>query len=126
MELASDFETITITVAEVNQAPVASDDVYTTKQDTLLSVTVGTGVLANDSDSDGDVIAATLVTSPATGVLVLNSDGSFTYTPEEGFFGSVTFSYRAHDGQTYSEVAQVRINITPAGQLFLPIIQNGS
>ena len=67
--LASDFETITITVAEVNLAPVASDDVYTTKQDTALSVPVGTGVLANDSDVDGNAITAVLINLPEKGFL---------------------------------------------------------
>ena len=104
---------------------MASDDTYTTKQDTPLSVPVGTGVLANDSDGDGNAITAVLINLPDKGILSLSSDGSFTYTPEAGFFGSVTFTYRAYDGQLYSENAQVRIDITPAGQLFLPIIQNG-
>src|SRR5258707_300561 len=77
--------TVSITVTPVNDPPgtsggIVADDSYTTPEDTQLTVTVP-GVLANDTDVDGDPLTAILVSSPAHGTLNLNSDGSFNYTP---------------------------------------------
>src|SRR5204863_380897 len=75
----SGVATVTITVTPVNDAPVAAnDDNYTTPEDTQLTVSAP-GVLANDSDVDGDPLTAMLVTGPTHGTLTLNSDGSFSY-----------------------------------------------
>jgi len=52
----------------------------------------------------GGVSGATLVSGPSNGILVLNGDGSFTYTPYENFSGSDGFTYRAGNG-TLVEVA---------------------
>ena len=70
--------TVTLTVTAVNDAPVAVSDAYTTDEDKPLSP--ATGVLGNDTDVD-NLLAAVLVGGPAHGVLVLNANGSFTYTP---------------------------------------------
>ncbi len=76
--------------------PVAADDTFnTTPGDTLTVETPG--VLANDTDADGDSLAAVLVSGPANGTLTLNRDGSFTYTPNEGFTGTDTFTYLAEE-----------------------------
>lgn len=56
------------------------------------------GVLTDDSDPDGDVISAVLVSGPSNGTLTLNADGSFTYTPNAGFQGKDSFTYNASDG----------------------------
>ena len=56
------------------------------------------GVLANDTDVDGDALTASLVTQPAHGTLSLNADGSFTYTPDANYNGADTFTYAANDG----------------------------
>ena len=55
--------------------PVAADDSYATDEDTPLTV-AAPGVLANDTDVDGDTLTAVLVTGPAHGTLTLNADGS--------------------------------------------------
>ncbi len=49
-------------------------------------------VLTNDSDIDGDALIAQLVSGPAHGTLSLNVDGTFTYTPAEGFEGDDSFT----------------------------------
>ena len=54
---------------------MAVDDAYTTAEDTPLTV-AAPGVLANDTDVDGDALTAVLVTGPANGTLTLNADGS--------------------------------------------------
>src|SRR5205814_5102359 len=67
--LESGEATVTITISPVNDAPVASaDDTYTTPEDTTLTVGAP-GVLANDSDIDGDTLSAVLVNSPTHGSL---------------------------------------------------------
>jgi VCBS repeat-containing protein len=108
---ACDTATVTITVTCVNDAPVAQDDTYTTNEDTPL-VVAKPGVLGNDSDVDGDPLTSVLVSGPAHGTLTLNPDGSFTYTPNPNFYGTDTFTYRAFDGELYSNVATVTITVS--------------
>src|SRR5206468_936158 len=76
----SNVATVTINVTPVNDAPVAAPDSYTTNEDAALNVPAA-GVLANDSDVDGDTLTAVLVSGPSHGTLTLNANGSFTYTP---------------------------------------------
>jgi VCBS repeat-containing protein len=92
--------------------PVALDDSYTTAEDTPLIV-AAPGVLANDSDPDGDPLAAVLVSGPAHGTLTLNANGAFTYTPAANFNGTDSFTYRASDGTTNSNLATVTQTVTP-------------
>jgi len=72
---------VTVTVTAVNDAPIANPDIYTTLQNTPLSVPAP-GVLNNDSDAEGTSITAALVTTTTHGSLTLNVNGSFTYTPD--------------------------------------------
>ena len=104
--------TVALTITPVNDAPVAVNDAYTTAEDTPLTI-AGPGVLANDSDLDGDPLSALLVTGPAHGTLSLNADGAFTYTPAANFNGADTFTYRANDGALNSNIATVALTITP-------------
>lgn len=95
-------------------APVAVDDRYaldTTGGSTTLTVTAAQGVLANDTDTDGSWLAASLVTGPTHGTLTgaLAWNGSFAYTPEPGFSGVDTFTYKALDPSFESNVATVQI-----------------
>jgi VCBS repeat-containing protein len=69
------------------------------------------GVLANDSDANGDRLTAALVASPAHGTLQFNSNGSFTYSPAPGFTGIDAFRYRANDGLASSNRTRVAIAV---------------
>jgi hypothetical protein len=109
----SGSNTITVNLTNVNEAPVAHNDSYTTNQGTPL-VVAAPGVLANDTDVDGNTLTAALVAGPASGTLALNSNGAFTYTPNSGFSGSDSFTYRANDGSLNSGVATVSITVNPA------------
>jgi hypothetical protein len=53
------------------------------------------------------------VTNPAHGALVLNADGSFTYTPAADYFGPDAFTYQASDGTLASASATVAITVNP-------------
>jgi len=110
---ASPITTVSITVTTPppgNRAPVAQNDTYTVAKDTALNVS-GSGVLANDTDPDGQPLTATLVSAPNNGVFNLNASGSFSYTPLNQFVGTDTFQYRASDGLT-SSIATVTITVT--------------
>jgi VCBS repeat-containing protein len=96
---------------QVNTPPVANDDTFSTVHDTVLNV-AAPGVLGNDTDAENDPLTAVLVSDVVNGTLALNSDGSFTYTPNAGFVGADSFTYLANDGQDDSNLATVTINVT--------------
>lgn len=91
-----------------NSPPTVQDDAYTATAGQQLSI-ASPGVLANDSDPDGDGLAAVNGTNPANGTVALQGDGSFTYTPNPGFIGEDSFTYQASDGSATSGTATVRI-----------------
>ena len=107
---SSAITTVAITVAAVPDAPAAANDSYTVANTAVLNV-VAPGVLANDTDADGDTLSAVLVTGPSVGTLTLTANGSFSYAPPSGHVGSVTFTYRASDG-TLTDDAIVTISVT--------------
>lgn len=120
----SNLATVTINVNRANQAPTAVDDKYTVGEGGVLTVGDRHGVLVNDADPDGDLLAADLVADAANGSVDLNSDGSFSYTPASGFRGDDAFTYTAADGGATSAPATVRITVTPRGdsnELFSPV-----
>ncbi|NQV23048.1 MAG: tandem-95 repeat protein, partial [Rhodopirellula sp.] len=104
--------TVTITVTPVNDAPAAADNSYSVNAGAILNVTLP-GILANDSDIDGDALTAVLLAGPTNGTLTLNSDGSLTYTPAIGFSGSDSFTYKANDGTLDSNAATVSVTVNP-------------
>ncbi|GAA1515108.1 LamG-like jellyroll fold domain-containing protein [Nocardioides humi] len=96
-----------------NAAPVGEADAYTTAKGEVLEVDAP-GVLANDTDADGDDLTAVGATQPAHGELELAEDGSFSYTPDAGFTGTDTFTYRASDGTAQSGPTTVTITVQAA------------
>jgi Bacterial Ig domain/PKD domain/Calx-beta domain/Palmitoyl protein thioesterase len=95
-----------------NEAPVAVDDAYEVDEDAQL-VFPAPGVLANDTDADGDLLYAEVVEGPEHGVLTLLEDGALAYTPEPDFNGEDELTYVATDGADESEPATVTIEVTP-------------
>ena len=109
--------TVTITVERAvpgNRAPTAGADAYEAVAGQVLTVPAP-GVLMNDADADGEALTATDLTQPTRGTVVLARDGSFTYTPNAGFTGTDSFTYRASDGKATSAPATVTITVKPAG-----------
>ncbi len=77
-----------------NNAPIAVNDRFLG----TTGMPVYGNVMTNDSDPNGEVMTASIVASSADGVVVLNSNGSFSFTPNAGFVGtSTTFTYRLID-----------------------------
>ncbi|WP_188699514.1 cadherin-like domain-containing protein, partial [Sphingomonas prati] len=97
---------VMVSVDAVNDAPIAIDDVATTRQDTFVRISV----LANDRDVDGD--ALTLGTaSAANGTVVINADGTLTYTPRAGFSGPDTITYNVLDARGGNAGASVAVGV---------------
>jgi len=103
---------IEINVTPVNDNPIAVDDSETTDEDNAVSGEV----LPNDSDVENDTLSVntTPIVAPASGSLVLNADGTYTYTPNANFNGTDTFEYEVCDDGTPAvacDTASVTITI---------------
>ncbi|WP_410503587.1 Ig-like domain-containing protein [Leeuwenhoekiella sp. ZYFB001] len=101
----------TITSNEI----LAINDINDTFEGQPVSGDVGT----NDENPDGpaDSEVYTVLTQPASGSLVFNADGTYTYTPNDGFIGEDTFSYEVCDGGSPQacDSADVIIQVLPIG-----------
>ena len=110
----TDTATVTLTVNAVNDDPVAAADAFTGDEDTDITGDVladnGSGA---DADIDGDTltISATPVTDVANGTLVLNTNGTFTYTPDTNFNGTDSFVYTLDDGNGGTDTATVTLTV---------------
>jgi VCBS repeat-containing protein len=106
------YDVVNGTFSTNNHAPVAVADTYSVLEDNVLTVPALTGVLANDTDADSDPLTSVLVTNAANGNVVLNANGSFTYTPNANFNGADSFTYKANDGISDSAPVTVTLNVT--------------
>lgn len=107
----SSLATVTITVNNVNDAPTAAADSYSTMEDILL-VIAAPGILTNDADVDGDTLTVSVIASPAHGDLILNTDGSGNYSPDTDYHGWDTFTYEVRDNFGGTDQATVTITLT--------------
>jgi len=103
-------QSFTLTVTAVNDLPLAVADNYSTNEDEQL-VVAASGVLANDSDIENDPLTAVLVFDVSDGTLSLASDGGFAYTPDAGFHGTDSFTYKANDGSDDGNTVTVNIDV---------------
>ncbi|MEM6330270.1 MAG: tandem-95 repeat protein, partial [Planctomycetota bacterium] len=111
---ASPPVTVTITVAAVDDPPVAAADGYAAAGSNTLVVPATAGVLANDTDVDSGLLTAVLIDAPTAGALSLAADGGFVFAPPPGFFGQVQFTYRVSDGVTTSPTTTVTVDVLAA------------
>jgi len=72
-------------------------------------------VLANDRDPDGDPLTVTAVTTPSSGTVTINADGTLHYTPAPGYVGTVTFTYTISDGHGGTATATVTVMVDGGG-----------
>jgi len=101
--------TVTITVDPVNDPPAAEDDSASGTEDNPITG----NVLDNDSDIDGGALSVTGNSEPANGTVTVGENGAFTYTPDEHFHGTDSFSYTVDDGAGGSDTAIVTLTVTP-------------
>jgi Bacterial Ig domain/Bacterial Ig-like domain/FG-GAP-like repeat len=119
-------DNVSVLKATTNSAPTANPDPnYSVAQGGSLAVPREDGVLANDTDTENDPLTATIVSGPTNGMLTTQAaDGSFTYTPNTGFSGSDSFTYKANDGKLDSNTATVTITVTQAADTTAPKVTN--
>jgi VCBS repeat-containing protein len=102
--------TVNLLVNPINDAPVATDTTLNISEDTPLLANLATLT----SDTDSSALTYTLSgDQPLHGAVVVNSDGTFTYTPNADYFGTDSFKYKANDGTEDSNIATVAINVMP-------------
>jgi VCBS repeat-containing protein len=96
-------------------APFAQDDQAIVMQGAMTSKLVAgiDSVLTNDRADSGASLQATALTMPTHGLLILNIDGTFSYTHNGDDATSDFFTYIANDGTQQSNVAKVTITIQP-------------
>src|SRR5204863_5383639 len=102
--LDSNVATVTITVASVNDAPVASAETVATDEDTAKVITLAA------TDVEGSALTYTIVTGPAHGALS-GTGPTVTYTPAANYNGPDSFTFKANDGTVDSNVATVTITV---------------
>jgi hypothetical protein len=100
----------TFTAQIEGSAPVAPNYDFAYEAGKKLNVSAGLGLLSNALPGDGSTLAPVVVKWPARGILVLNQDGSFSYTPQPGFSGLDSFTYKLNDGLSESELGTVRLS----------------
>jgi Ca2+-binding RTX toxin-like protein len=101
--------TVTVLVNPINDAPVATDDTAAT----AVNQPVTFGVLGNDTDVDGDVLSVLGTPTSADGTVVVNGDGTLTFTPDTGFTGVAEISYQITDGNGGTDTAIVSVQVGP-------------
>lgn len=123
-------ESSTALTAQVNvnpindHSPVADSESFTVQQGaTATNADLNAGTTLLDGDTDADLpndtltVNTTPVVGPGSGTLVLNSDGTFSYTHNGGLAATDSFIYEVIDGVGNTDTATVTITITPT---FIP------
>lgn len=93
--------TVSVTITPVNDAPTAVNDSASTAPNTAVTI----DVLGNDTDVDGDPLSVTVAGTAAHGTVAVNEDGTITYTPNENYTGTDSFTYTISDGTTGNSAA---------------------
>ncbi|MBV6459840.1 MAG: hypothetical protein HONBIEJF_02994 [Fimbriimonadaceae bacterium] len=101
--------------------PTANNDAYNANEGQTLNI-AAPGVLGNDTDPNGQTLTAVLDTNVTNGSLTLNANGSFSYTPNPGFFGVDTFKYKAKDTDNMLSAAAT-VTITVVQKTFDSLIE---
>jgi hypothetical protein len=107
----SNVATVNIMVHPFNHAPVSADMVFDIETNTTLSAQL------KATDQDGDIVTYILNNGTYHGNITINSDGTFTYTPLDGFIGNDTFTYVAKDWKEKGNIATVHVNVHPVNHL---------
>ncbi|ELA6778247.1 tandem-95 repeat protein [Vibrio alginolyticus] len=101
---------IDVTVTPENDPPVAGSTSYTVHEDNSITIS-DEQLLANSSDIEGDVAISSVSYSGNDGVLEINGDGTYTFSPNENFNGEVSLDVLVvdEDGATDSTTAGITV-----------------
>jgi len=125
-----DTDSVSISVAPVNDPPMAVADTYSVLHggDLVVNDPLGSdgnpannGVLLNDMDLDGDVLNAVLETTTTHGVLNFNANGTFTYLHNGMSIGPDSFTYKVNDGTVDGNTVTVTIDVNSP-----PVVTGGT
>ncbi len=138
----SDVAAVSITIAPVNDAPVADDETLTVAEGAALTTVL---VLVGDTDVEGDPLTIIAKTNGTKGAVTIAAGGtSVTYKPYAGFSGPNSFTYTISDGHGGTDIGTVTVTITGvndapsavndgsmtvpegAGPVALPVLANDS
>ena len=100
--------TASLDITLVNDAPVAADNTINITEDTAL-----TGTLPSATDVENDVVTYSIDTPASNGIAVVNSDGSFSYSPSAGWSGVDSFTYIVTDSGGAEGTATVTVTVQP-------------
>lgn len=117
--------TVSITVTGTNDPPIANDDnIIVPLNETITTLDNGqTSLTANDIDPDGDVLTASLVSTPTFGTITLNPGGTFSYTQNGTLNSGDSFIYSVSDGSlTSSATVNILLSCSPCTE---SIIEGG-
>ncbi|MEQ1750745.1 MAG: Ig-like domain-containing protein, partial [Prosthecobacter sp.] len=113
--LNSSTATASIIVTPINDAPVVTSGTASGNEDMVI-----TG-LAAGTDVDQNPLTFTKLTDPASGTIVMQPNGSFSYTPNANFNGTDSFTFKASDGQLNSNAGTIDLTINPVNDAPLAV-----
>ncbi|MFM2276248.1 MAG: hypothetical protein RL211_2120, partial [Pseudomonadota bacterium] len=124
----SDAATLAITINGANDAPVDANETASVAEDSTLTTSAGTGLLANSTDVDGGapvitgytiagVVGTQAVGSAVTianrGSITINADGSYSFTPVANYTGTVpVITYTVSDGAGGTDTSTLSLSVT--------------
>ncbi|MFO0002580.1 MAG: Ig-like domain-containing protein, partial [bacterium] len=109
---------VTLTVVSSDQPPVA-DTAWT-----AMDLPIAIPILANDRDVDGDPLTISVQSQPTRGTLVVSAQGIATYTPDAGYTGADSFTYRLSDGLLNSAIVTVSLSVLGMSKFY--VVDRGS
>lgn len=118
--IGSSSATVSITINQVNDPPVAVDDSAVTDED----VSVLIDVLENDSDVDNDQLTISAITQPANGTTVILESG-IQYEPSQDFSGQDSFTYTVSDGNGGQDTATVSVTVNQVDDYVIVKTESG-
>ncbi|MBF0339878.1 MAG: tandem-95 repeat protein [Magnetococcales bacterium] len=119
-KLDSNVATVTVTINEVNDAPVALDGTLVVIEDTPTSGTL------TSFHPDAHATTYTILQNGSKGVATISNaaTGAYTYTPNANANGTDSFTFKAGDGIADSNTATITVNITPVNDA--PVTASGT
>jgi hypothetical protein len=98
----------TPTESDVNVTAEAIDDSTVTTENTSVTVSV----LSNDKGTGNEIVSVSI---PSNGTAINNGDGTITYTPDNSFTGTDSFTYEIFDDLNHSDIATVTVTVNSSG-----------
>lgn len=98
--------------SNVNHAPIAQNDSASLNAGTTKTI----NVITNDTDSDGDTLTISAVTTAQNGTTAITANNQISYTPNTGFTGTDSFTYTINDGNGHNATATVNVTVASTNQ----------